>query len=183
MSDRVLYLVVCAAGPAPQVGVLVEAAKGRGWDVCTIATPAAEGGGFVDPAAIEAVTGRPVRHRYRRADEPGRWPKADAVAVAPMTMNTVTKWADGHADTYALGVLTEAIGLGLPIAALPFWNAAQAAHPAVDRAVATLRECGVEVLYGTDGFRPHPPGTGGSRIPTYPWVRVLDALDRRAAGG
>lgn len=177
--SRVLYLVVCAAGPAPHVVTLIDDAIGRGWDVCTIATPAAESGGFVDPAAIEAATGRPIRHRYRRADEPGRWPKADAIAVAPMTMNTLTKWADGHADTYALGVLTEAIGLGLPLVAMPFWNAAQAAHPAVDRAVATLRGCGVQVLYGDQGFRPHPPGTGGNRIPTYPWARVLDALEGR----
>ncbi|WP_406294003.1 hypothetical protein OG948_04435 [Embleya sp. NBC_00888] len=96
-----------------------------------------------------------------------------------MTRNTLTKWADGHADTYALGVLTEAIGLGLPVAALPFRNAAQAAHPAVDRAVEILRGCGVRVLYGDEGFRPHPPGTDGSRIPTYPWARVLDALEVR----
>nr|WP_202511822.1 flavoprotein [Streptomyces sp. SID3343] len=177
-----MYLVVCAAGPAPHVEILVRAAIDQDWDVCTIATPAARDGGFVDVAAIEAATGRPIRHRYRRTDEPGRWPKADAIAVAPMTMNTVTKWADGHADTYALGVLTEAIGLGLPIAALPFWNAAQAAHPAVDRAVETLRGCGVRVLYGDEGFRPHPAGTGGSRIPTYPWRLVLDALDGRAIG-
>ncbi|MGC0417532.1 flavoprotein [Embleya sp. AB8] len=180
--SRVLYLVVCAAGPAPHVGTLIRDAIERGRDVCTIATPAAESGGFVDPAAIEAATGRPLRHRYRRADEPGRWPKADAVAVAPMTMNTVTKWADGHADTYALGILTEAIGLELPIAALPFWNAAQAAHPSVDRAITTLRTCGVQVLYGKPHFTPHPPGTGATRIPTYPWHHILDNLADRTTG-
>ncbi|GCD93281.1 flavoprotein [Embleya hyalina] len=171
----VLYLVVCAAGPAPGVVTLVRDAVGRGWDVCTIATPAAEGGGFVDVAAVEGASGRVVRHRYRRADE--------AVAVAPMTVNTLTKWADGHADTYALGVLTEALGLRLPIAALPFWNAAQAAHPAVDRAVATLRSCGVQVLYGEPHFVPHLPGTGGTRIPAHPWHLVLDALAGHATEG
>jgi len=181
VKDRVLYLVVCAAGPAPHAGAVAGEALRRGWDVCTIATPAAEAGGFVDLAGIESATGRAVRHRYRRADEPGRWPKADAVAVAPLTMNTLTKWADGHADTYALGVLTEAIGLGLPIAALPFWNAAQAAHPAVDRAVTILRECGVHVLYGDGGFQPHAPGTGDTKIPGYPWHTVLDDLQSRAA--
>jgi len=164
--------------------VLVDDALRRGWDVCTIATPAAEAGGFVNLAAIESATGRAVRHRYRRADEPGRWPKADAVAVAPLTMNTLTKWADGHADTYALGVLTEAIGLGLPMAALPFWNAAQAAHPAVDRAVATLRGCGVHLLYGEGAFQfqPHTAGTGGAKIPDFPWHAVLDNLEQRAPG-
>jgi hypothetical protein len=177
VSDRVLYLVVTAAGPAPDVGTFVDRARGRGWDVCVIATPAAFEGGFVDGPDIAARTGREVRHRYRRADEPGRWPRADAVVVAPCTLNTLTHWADGHAHTYALGILTEAVGLGIPVVALPFWNAAQARHPAVNRSVATLRECGVRVLYGPGGFEPHPPGTGGGRIPEYPWHLALEALE------
>lgn len=176
-AGRVLYVVVCAAGPAPHVAALLDDATGRGWDVCVIATPAAAGGGFLDLDAVARRTGREVRHRYRRADEPGRWPKADAVVVAPMTMNTVTKWAAGLADTYALGVLTEAPGLGIPVVALPFWNAAQARHPAVNRSVRELTDYGVRVLYGPGGFVPHPPGTGGERIPGYPWHLVLDVLD------
>lgn len=177
MSARVLYVIACAAGPAPHVATLVRQAQERAWDVCLIGTPAAVEGGFLDVPALGELTGHPVRHTYRRPGDPASLPKADAIAVAPMTLNTLTKWADGHADTFALGTLTEAIGLKLPIAALPFFNAAQAAHPAVDRAVKILRRCKVNVLYGAAGFEPHPPGTGDSRIPTYPWHLVLDALE------
>src|SRR5215510_10655650 len=78
----------------------------------------------------------------RRADRPpgprqlqgsGRsdvLPPATAFAAAPATFNTINKWAAGISDTLALGLLNEAIGLGLPIVAVPWPNAALARHPA-----------------------------------------------------
>jgi hypothetical protein len=36
-----------------------------------------------------------------------RSPKADAIIVAPATYNTISKWAAGVSDTYALGILAE----------------------------------------------------------------------------
>jgi phosphopantothenoylcysteine synthetase/decarboxylase len=38
-------------------------------------------------------------------------PRADAVAIAPATFNTINKWVAGISDTFALGLLNEAIGL------------------------------------------------------------------------
>lgn len=35
-----LYVVVCAAGVAPEVGTLISAAQDRGWGVGVVATPA-----------------------------------------------------------------------------------------------------------------------------------------------
>ena len=63
--------------------------------------------------------------------------------VAPATFNTINKWAAGISDTLALGLLTEAIGKGLPLVALPFLNVAQARHPAFARSVEQLRQAGV----------------------------------------
>jgi hypothetical protein len=60
---RVLYVIVCAAGPAGGVGELVTLAQHRGWDVQIIATPAALD--FIDAAALEAQTGRPNHHSSR----------------------------------------------------------------------------------------------------------------------
>ncbi|MCC3767111.1 flavoprotein [Streptomyces sp. UNOC14_S4] len=180
MSPRpVLYLVICAAGPAKDAVRLVTAATDRGWDVCVIATPAAVDGEFIDRPALEAASGRPVRSTWRRSGEEKRNPPADAVVVAPMTMNTVNKWAAGIADTYALGLVAEAVGLGLPVVALPFWSTALDSHPATRRAVRTLRDSGVRVLHGEGEWAPHPPGTGGERLAAYPWARALDALDAR----
>ena len=85
---RVLYVIVCGAGPAPDVGRLVSMAQERGWDVQVIATPA--GIEFIDIAALETQTGRPVRSQYRK---PGgiRSPRADAIIVAPATYNTINQ--------------------------------------------------------------------------------------------
>ncbi|MEV4442640.1 flavoprotein [Streptomyces sp. NPDC049577] len=176
-GHRVLYIIICAAGPAAQAVRLVTAATERGWDVCVIATPAAVEGDFIDVPALEAASGRPVRSGWRRAGEQKRNPPADAVIVAPMTMNTANKWAAGITDTYALGVLAEAVGLGIPVVALSFWSTALDAHPATRRSVEVLRGTGIRVLYGEGEWTPHAPGTGGLQMAAYPWHIVLEAAE------
>ncbi|MFH8591942.1 flavoprotein [Streptomyces rimosus] len=160
---------------------MVEAAVAEGWDVCVIAT-AAEAGGFVDVPAVEAASGRSVRSDWRRVGEEKRNPPPDAVTVAPLTMNSVNKWAAGIADTYALGLLAEAVGLGLPVVALPFWSTALDAHPATRRSVRVLRDLGVQVLYGPGAWEPHAPGTGGEQVDGYPWGLALRAVGEASGG-
>ena len=133
---RVLYVIVCGAGPASEIGRLVELAQQRAWDVQVIATPAALE--FIDVPDLQAQTGRPVRSRYRTPGQP-RSPKADAIIVAPATYNTVNKWAAGISDTYALGILAEAPGLHIPTVLLPFVNTALAGRNAFRRSVDDLR--------------------------------------------
>jgi phosphopantothenoylcysteine synthetase/decarboxylase len=170
----VLYLIVCAAPPARDALVLVELAQQVGWEVCVIATPSARR--FIDPPALEAATGHPVRFDYKQPDEPDVLPPPDAIVVAPATFNTINKWAAGISDTLALGLLTEAIGKRLPVVALPFINAAQAEHPAFGRNVEQLRTAGIRLLYGPDVLELHEPGTGYQRVHLFPWPRILDAL-------
>ena len=107
-QGRVLYVIVCSAGPAGQVGHLVHLAQDQGWAVQIIATPPALS--FIDIPKLEAQTGRPVRSQYRGPGEP-RSPRADAIIVAPATYNTINKWVHGISDNYALGILAEAPGL------------------------------------------------------------------------
>ncbi|SEN42237.1 flavoprotein [Nonomuraea pusilla] len=171
-----LHVVVCAAAPAPDVGRLVVLAQEAGWTVQIVATPSALD--FIDVAALERRTGRPVRSRYRRPDEP-KPPRADAVVVAPATYNTVNKFARGIADTYALGVLAEAPGLGIPVVVLPFVNTALAGRAPFAEAVAGLRAEGVRVLLGPGEFEPHPPSAGPDRIEAFPWHLALAALPGR----
>jgi hypothetical protein len=171
----VLSLVVCAAGPAAAIGTPIKLAHERGWIVQVIATPAALD--FFDPAAIEAQTGSPVRSQYRKPGEP-RSDMADAIIVAPATYNTINKWAHGISDTYALGVLAEATGLGLPIVVLPFVNSALGSRTPFVRSVEALRAEGVQILLGPGGVEPHPPRTGGDLIDTYPWQLALDEAER-----
>ncbi|WP_432041034.1 flavoprotein [Streptomyces chartreusis] len=179
-----LYVISSAAPPVLHVTTGIRAAQGRGWDVCLILTESAHTWVTEEPGGVDALrelTGHPVRHAYKLPSQSDVLPDADALLAAPVGLNSLTKWADGHADTLALGLLTEGLGLGLPIVALPYINAAQAGHPALPRAVSTLRKAGVRVLLDDDhdeGFVPHPPKRG--RVDAYPWDLALDALPQVA---
>jgi hypothetical protein len=175
---KVLYLIVCAAGPAAEAGRLVALAQEAGWIVQVVATPSALD--FINVAELERQTGRPVRSRYRKPDEP-KPPRADAIIVAPATYNTINKFAQGITDTYALGVLAEAPGLGIPVVVLPFVNSALAARTPFLRSVGDLRAEGVRVLFGPGQFEPHAPSTGPDRFDAYPWERALTELAREIA--
>ncbi len=172
---RVLYLVICGAGPAKAIGTMIDLAQQRQWDVHTIATPSALD--FIDSTAVEQATGHPIRAAYR---QPGTSrqprPAADAVIVAPATFNTINKLAVGISDNYALGILAEIIGTDIPVAMLPFVNTALAARAPLVTAVEKLRAEHVQVLLGPAGFQPHPPGQGEDRIPEFPWIAALEAV-------
>ncbi|WP_431929976.1 flavoprotein [Nonomuraea jabiensis] len=176
---RTLYIIVCAAGAARDVSRLVGHAQDEGWAVQVIATPAAMD--FIDVVALEDQTGRPVRSRYRKPNEP-RPPRADAIIVAPATFNTINKFAQGMTDTYALGLLAEAPGLGIPVVVLPFVNSAFAARAPLRHSIDNLRAEGVTVLFGPGQFEPHPAGTGAEQLKDYPWHLALKALNTRGGG-
>jgi phosphopantothenoylcysteine synthetase/decarboxylase len=170
----VLYVLVCGSPLARHVGVLVAAAQADGWRVCVLASPS--GRSFVDVAELERRTGYPVRSEYKDPAEPDLLPPADAIIVAPATCNTINKWAAGISDTLPLGILTEALGLPVPIVAVPFSNAAQASHPAFLANLDRLRSWGVRVLFGDDVYPLHPPGEGEAHAATFPWRLALDEL-------
>jgi phosphopantothenoylcysteine synthetase/decarboxylase len=177
-GSRVLYVIVCGAPVARDVGRLVALAQDDGWDVCVVVTP--DGRKFVDEPALARQTGHPVRTAYKNPGEPDVLPDADAMIVAPATVNTINKWAVGISDTLALGLLVEGQGKGLPIVAMPFTNAAMAAHPAFRESIARLRDWHVTVLFGDDVIPPHPPGTGERLLHRFPWRMALEALRARS---
>jgi hypothetical protein len=174
-GSRVLTIVACGAGPAAELGTCVKLAQDRGWAVQVIATPAALE--FFDETAIADQTGQPVRSQYAKPGAP-RSLIPDVILVAPATYNTICKWALGISDTYALGVLAETTGLGVPIVVLPFVNTALAGRLPFRRSVESLRAEGVRILLGPGGFEPHPPRTGGNLTGTYPWHLGLDEAER-----
>ncbi len=153
---------------------MLSAAVDRGWETCLILTPTAQRWLREELDNLSAMTEHPVRSAYKLPQEPDVLPAPDAIVVAPATFNTINKWAAGISDTLALGLVTEAIGKGLPLVALPFLNDWQAAHPAFPRSVQFLRDAGVTVLIGGDGYTPHGPQ--GSKAADFPWHKALDAL-------
>ncbi|MGC4809058.1 flavoprotein [Micromonospora sp. DT228] len=147
MTERpVLYLVVSAAGPAEHIDELVDLLIADGWRVCMIVSPTAAA--WLDREALQDKTGYLVRVEWRMPGDPEPHPPADVVVAAPVTFNTVTKWALGINDTLALGVLNESTGAGLPILAFPHVKAELAAHPAYAGHMAVLRAAGIVVAEG-----------------------------------
>jgi len=171
----VLYVVACGAFPARQLAPFTGAAQRQGWDVCVIATP--EGMKFLDAPRLAELTGHPVRSQYKDPGEPDVLPPADAFVVAPASFNTINKWAQGISDTLALGLLNEATGLGLPMAAAPWPNAALARHPVFRRSVATLAGWGVRVILDPGRL---PDATAAPAV--FPWDELRAELPRLKGG-
>ncbi|MGI8336551.1 flavoprotein [Actinomadura scrupuli] len=176
-GSPVLYVVACGGPPAAEVTAFVVHAQEQGWNVCVVATPS--GTKFLDTGRLAELTGHPVRSQYKQPDEPDVLPPADAFVVAPATFNTVNKWAQGSSDTLALGLLNEALGLGLPILAAPWPNAALARHPAFGRSVADLRGWGVTILFDPARLPAPDSGQGGTAFPWDELRRELKTLRAR----
>ncbi|GII96049.1 flavoprotein [Sinosporangium siamense] len=164
-QGRVLYVVACAAPAAAGLPRLVTLAQTSGWQVHVVATPMGER--FIDIPELERLTGDLVRSAFRMPDAPKGLPPADAVIVAPATFNTINKWAGGIADTFAVGLLCEMMGFGVPIVAVPLLKDALARHVAFGRSVAALRKMGVHVLFD-------PAAPPEARMPS--WDRVMQEL-------
>lgn len=167
----VLYAIVTGASVAGDVGTLVDFARADGWDVCVIASPS--GRRFIDVDALAAQTGHLVRSEYKDPSAPDALPPADGMIVAPITSNSLAKWAAGISDTLPLGLLVEAVGLRLPVVAVPFVNRALMSFPPVGEAVRKLSEWGVTVLAEDP---PHEPRSGGDHRERFPWAAAWQSL-------
>ena len=107
---------------------------------------AGDGRRFIDCDALATKTGHVVRSSYKEPDAPDILPLADAMIVAPITCNSLAKWAAGISDTLPPGLLVEAVGKKQPVVAMPFSNRAQISFPAVQTAMTNLAEWGVAMI-------------------------------------
>lgn len=94
-------------------------------------------------------------------------PVADAVVVAPATFNTINKWAAGMADSFAVSLLCELMGFGVPILAVPLLKDALARHLAFAQSVDALQMMGVHLLFD-------PAAPPHARMPR--WEDILREL-------
>lgn len=164
----VLYLVVCAAPPAQRIDELVGLLEQAGWNICVIPTPRAAS--WIDHRTHAQQTGNPVRHDYKQPGDPDTLPLADAVGVVPATFNTINKWSAGISDTFALGILNEAVGLKLPIVVAPYVKSSLAAHPEFDRNLKKLDSWGVSALPNEAIRMKSEPAS------SYSWRPAVEAL-------
>ena len=162
MSAPHVTLVVCAAPLAERSAEVAASLISEGWRVRVVTTPSAID--WIPFADVELVTGMPPISRQRGPGTARSWPTDTATVVAPLTFNTLNKWAAGVTDNYALGILNEAISLRRRTIAVPvigdrFWG-----HPIMSHSLEFLRRAGVTAVDPNGGkvadLRPVPSGTG-----------------------
>jgi phosphopantothenoylcysteine synthetase/decarboxylase len=173
-GDLVLYIITCGGRPAGHLVPYVEQLRADGWDTCVIATPSARK--FICTPRLTEVSGHVVRFEYKQPDEQDVLPPPDAVIVAPATFNTINKWAAGISDTVALGLLNEAVGLGLPIIAVPFPNVALARHPTFRASIETLRSWGIRLVFDPEHHPLPTPNMGPPAADLFPWSTLMSEL-------
>jgi phosphopantothenoylcysteine synthetase/decarboxylase len=142
--SRIVYLIAAAAPPVLQIAEACRRITAEDWRPCVILTPTAATWVSIDE--LSALTEWPVRVNPRLPHEQDSLPDADAVIAAPLTFNTINKWAAGISDTLALGLLNELMGAGLPIYVAPCVKSALRNHPAYSASTTLLRKSGVTVL-------------------------------------
>jgi phosphopantothenoylcysteine synthetase/decarboxylase len=164
-TGHVLHLVISGA-PAPEgIPALVRMLHTAGWRVVVFATPV--GMQFADIRELEVLTGQPVRSEYRKPGTGSPVTPADAVLACPLTFNSVNKFAHGHADNFAISLLCEMAGYGVPVVVVPHCKPQLASHPVFPASLETLRGMGVRVLFDADA-------PNERRLP--PWREVIAAL-------
>jgi phosphopantothenoylcysteine decarboxylase/phosphopantothenate--cysteine ligase len=136
------YKAVDLASKLAQAGAVVE----------TVLT--ADAARFVAPLSFQSVTGQPA---YTDADlwgaqahvlHVGLARRADLLAIAPLTAQTMAKLAHGLADN--LLSLT-ALAAGCPLLVAPAMDAGMFAHPATQANLRLLQERGVIVVGPEEG--------------------------------
>ncbi|MET9795055.1 flavoprotein [Nocardiopsis alba] len=164
---RTLYLVLSGASSPEGMIDLVQALHGHDWRVTVLSTPT--GIDFHDQERLAELTGEPVRVSFRKPGHGRSLPPADVVLACPLTFNSTNKFAQGLADNFAIALLCEMVGYGVPTVVVPHCKPQLASHPAFVRSLETLRGIeSVTVLHDPDA--PYE-----NRLPS--WQQVIDTVN------
>ncbi len=148
-------VLVCVSGgiAAHKTAALVSALVQAGCGVTVALTRNARR--FVGACTFQALTGRPVLTSMWHGPDPGAMEhlrpgeRADLIVVAPATANIIGKLANGIADDL---VSTLLLGAACPVLLAPAMNTRMWQHPAVQRNVAFLRDCGYGFVGPVEGW-------------------------------
>ena len=152
LTGRHILLGITGGIAAYKAPDLVRKLRAAGAEVCVVTTAGAEQ--FVSTTALQAVSGRAVRHSlWDEAAEAAmghielaRW--ADTVLVAPATANCIAKLAMGQADDL---LTTLCLASTAALAVAPAMNVRMWQHPATKSNIATLVERGAHLLGPGEG--------------------------------
>lgn len=159
-----LYLTLSGAGTTPEETApdLVRLLQEEGWSVTVLCTPT--GTRFHDLDELEALTGEPVRVDFRRPGTGKSLLPPDAVLACPWSFNSTNKTALGLADTFAVALVCEMIGRGVPTVLVPKSGDGLGGHPVWEQSLRFLGEV------------PHVTLLSGSARGLPEWHQVTEAL-------
>lgn len=156
-----LTLVVCGAPLTTRTADVAGLLADIGWTVTVVGSPASRS--WLDGDAVKAAIGRPVLFEQREADQ-ARGPRPSAVVACPLTLNSGSKAATGIMDTYATGVLCDALASRTPLTAVIMVSDRLWSHPAWAGHLGTLTAAGVRFVSPITGLvgapEPVQSGTG-----------------------
>jgi phosphopantothenoylcysteine synthetase/decarboxylase len=168
-KQRWVYLVVSAAPPVLRIDEFIALLQAEDWSVAVIATPTAAT--WINLDALTDATGCLTTAYSGLPHQQKQLPRAEAIVAAPMTFNSINKWAAGFSDTFSLGVLNEMLGADVPILAVPCVKPLLRKHPAYGESIARLKGAGVSLM---------DPDAVTTRardgLATFEWRQVLSAL-------
>lgn len=167
-----LYVIGASAPPVRQMADACRLSLDAGWQPYVTLTPTAAE--WVDLEELRTATGHAIRVHPRRPGESDLFPPADAVLAAPLTFNTINKWAGGINDTVALGLLNELLSSEATIVAVPCVKPALQAHPAYAANVRLLEAAGVRFLHDSIVSR------GQDGLAAFDWRLVVQHFSRIA---
>ncbi|MFC7532321.1 flavoprotein [Actinoplanes sp. GCM10030250] len=170
----VVVLIVSGAPLAQRVGEMAQALTDASWETHVVGT--ASSAEWITSGTKDHLG---VRFGFRPPMDSKRTPAADAVVVCPATFNTTNKIASGIADNYAVSLVCESIGAGVPTFVAPMVNQKLWNHPAWQRTLDTLIAAGVHLLdiqSGAPGANPVQSGTGDVVVQCFQPSWLADAL-------
>lgn len=173
MTPKKVRIVMCGAGRAKDVGVLVDQALAKGWSLELVATE--EGSKLIPINELRKKTDQDIVTEY--SDK--RLSRPDIIIVAPATANTIAKLALGIGDTYVASVLNDAVAFKTPMVILPSMKKSMADRPCYKNHIRVLREEGVRVLIGgDDGIHLTDASSRDGPLPPFPWDLAITAAEK-----
>ncbi len=165
MFTSTIYLMISGAVTAHRVGEIASALRPRCERLIAVQTPNSTA--LISPTTLARIEGLELVESYFDPRILPRPPRG-SVLFAPCSFNSLNKLAAGIADNLALSITAEMLGFGERVVVGVSVNEPLFAHPAAQRAIATLQSWGVRVVL------PRDVGNGLMLAPTDELIAALE---------
>lgn len=153
MKGKKILLGITGSIAAYKAALLTRLLKQQGAEVQILMTEAAKA--FITPLTLSTLSERPVLSEYTKGPT-GEWNShvhlglwADAMLIAPASLNTIGKMASGICDNLLLATYFSA---RCPVMVAPAMDLDMYVHPALTQNIERLRSFGNHMVEAEDGF-------------------------------